>query len=101
MSTNSSNTNTDTLLGLPTELLIRIFAHLPLEDLLSIQHTCRRFNGVVSGSDSLQYFLRTKIDLLDDLTPPDFSLRDRVALLKHHETAWTNLPAQRVHSVYD
>ncbi|KAI9444501.1 hypothetical protein H4582DRAFT_821643 [Lactarius indigo] len=89
MSTNSSNT--DTFPGLPTELLIRIFAHLPLEDLLSIQHTCRRFNDVVSGSASLQYFLRTEINLLEDLLPPDFSLHDRIALLKHHETAWNNL----------
>ncbi|KAH9070660.1 hypothetical protein EDB83DRAFT_355001 [Lactarius deliciosus] len=87
MSTNSSGT----LPGLPTELLIRIFAHLQVEDLLSVQHTCRRFCDVISGSDFLQYFLHTEINLLEDLLPPDFSLHDRVALLKHHETAWNNL----------
>ncbi|KAI9438767.1 hypothetical protein H4582DRAFT_1950893 [Lactarius indigo] len=87
MSTNSS----DTLLELPTELLIRIFAHLQVEDLLSVQHTCRRFRDVISGSVSLQYFLHTEINLLEDLSLPDFSLCDRVALLKHHETAWNNL----------
>ncbi|KAH9161557.1 hypothetical protein EDB89DRAFT_715489 [Lactarius sanguifluus] len=86
MSTNSSGTFT----GLPTELLIRIFAHLPLEDLLSVQHTCRRFWDVISGSASLQYFLRTEINLLEDLAP-DLSLHDRVDLLKHQETAWNNL----------
>ncbi|KAH8986138.1 hypothetical protein EDB92DRAFT_1288317 [Lactarius akahatsu] len=87
MSTNSSGT----LTGLPTELLIRIFAHLQVEDLLSVQHTCRRFCDVISGSASLQYFLRTEINLLENILPSDFSLRDHVALLKHHETAWNNL----------
>ncbi|KAH9161564.1 hypothetical protein EDB89DRAFT_715732 [Lactarius sanguifluus] len=76
---------------LPTELLVRIFSHLQVEDLLSVQHTCRRFCDVISGSDSLQYFLHTEINLLEDLLPPDFSLRDRVDLLKHHETAWNTL----------
>ena len=89
MSTNSSNTLPRA--GLPTELLIRIFAHLQVADLLSVQHTCRRFCDVISGSASLQYFLHTEINILEDLLPPDFSLHDRVALLKHHETAWNNL----------
>ncbi|KAH9019298.1 hypothetical protein EDB83DRAFT_162393 [Lactarius deliciosus] len=87
----STDSDSDSLPGLPTELLIRIFAHLQVEDLLSVQHTCRRFCDVISGSASLQYFLRTEINLLEDLLPSDFSLRDRVALLKHHETAWDNL----------
>ncbi|KAH9025810.1 hypothetical protein EDB84DRAFT_364036 [Lactarius hengduanensis] len=86
MSANSSST----LTGLPTELLIRIFAHLPLEDLLSVQHTCRRFCDVISGSASLQHFLRTEINLLEDQAP-DLSLHDRVSLLKHHDNAWKNL----------
>ncbi|KAH9041295.1 hypothetical protein EDB85DRAFT_1470051 [Lactarius pseudohatsudake] len=89
MSPDSSDS--DSLPVLPTELLIRIFAHLQAEDLLSVQHTCRRFCGVISGGATLQYFLRTKINLLEDLLPSDFSLRGRVALLKHHETAWNNL----------
>ncbi|KAF8268714.1 hypothetical protein EI94DRAFT_1120556 [Lactarius quietus] len=88
MSTNSS----DTLSGFPTELLIRIFACLQVADLLSIQHTCRRFYDIISDSASLQYFLHTEINLLEDhLVPPDFSLHDRVALLKRHETAWNYL----------
>ena len=87
MSTNTSST----LPGFPTELLIRIFTHLQVADLLSVQHTCRRFYDVISDSASLQYFLRTEVNLLEDLLPPDFSLKDRVALLKHHETAWNNV----------
>ena len=87
MSTNSSNT----LPGLQTELLIRIFAHLQVADLLSVQHTCLRFHHVISDSASLQYFLHTEINLLEDLLPPDFSLDDRISLLKDHETAWDNL----------
>ncbi|KAI9444504.1 hypothetical protein H4582DRAFT_2094395 [Lactarius indigo] len=84
-------TNSDTLTGLPTELIVRIFAYLPLEDLLSVQHTCHKFHDVISGSASLEYFLRTEINLLEDLLPLDLSLRDRVAFLRHHETAWNNL----------
>jgi hypothetical protein len=87
MSTNSSYT----LPELPTELLTRIFAHLQVPDILTVQHLCRRFYDIVSDSASLQYFLHTEINLLEDLLPPDFSLVDRVALLKHHETAWNNL----------
>ncbi|KAI9453030.1 hypothetical protein BJY52DRAFT_870083 [Lactarius psammicola] len=87
MSTNAS----ETLPGLPAELLIRIFSLLQVADLLSVQHTCRRFCDVVSASASLQYFLRTEINLLEDILPPDISLHDRVALLKNHETAWNNL----------
>ena len=83
MSTNSH--------GLPTELLIRIFSLLQVADLLSVQHTCRRFYDIISDSASLQYFLHTEVNLLEDLLPPDFSLPDRAAFLKHHETAWNNL----------
>ena len=87
MPTNPSGT----LPGFPTELLIRIFAHLQVADLLSAQHTCRRFHDAISDSASLQYFLLTEINLLEDLSPPVYSLDDRVALLKRHETVWNNL----------
>jgi hypothetical protein len=87
MSTNSS----DTLPGFPTELLIQIFAYLQVADLLSVQHSCCRFYDVISHSASLQYFLHTEVNHFEDLLPPDFALEDRVALLKHHETAWNNL----------
>ena len=87
MPTNSSGT----LPGFPTELLIRIFSHLQVADLLSAQHTCRRFHDAISDSASLQYFLLTEVNLLEDLSPPDYSLDERVALLKRHETAWNNL----------
>ena len=87
MSTNSSGA----LPGFPTELLIRIFSHLQVADLLSAQHTCRRFHDAISDSASLQYFLLTEVNLLEDLSPPDYSLDERVALLKRHETAWNNL----------
>ena len=87
MSTNSS----DALPGFPTELLLRIFSFLQVTDLLSVQHSCCRFYDVISDSASLQYFLHTEVNLFEDLLPPNFSLEDRVALLKHHETAWNNL----------
>ncbi len=76
---------------LPTELLLRVFSLLQVTDLLSVQHTCRRFHDVVSDSASLQYFLRTKVNLLEDFMPPHVSLCDRLAILKRHEAAWNNL----------
>ena len=87
MSTNSSYP----LLEFPTELIIRVFAYLQVADLMSVQHSCRRFYDIISDSVSLQYILHTEINLLEDFLPPDLSLNDRVALLKHHETAWKNL----------
>jgi hypothetical protein len=81
-----------TLHELPTELLTQVFAYyLQVADLLSVQHLCRRFYDIISDSVSLQYFLHSKINFLEDLSPPDFSLEDCIALLKHHETAWNNL----------
>ncbi len=80
-----------TLPRLPTELLIRIFSLLQVADLLSVQHTCRRFHAIISIDTSLQYVLHTELNLLEDLLPPDVSLRDRLALLKQHESAWNNL----------
>jgi hypothetical protein len=87
MSPNSS----DPLSELPTELLIRIFAQLQVAELLSVQHTCRRFHDVISNSTLLQYILHTEINHLEALLPLDVSLNDRVALLKHQEAARENL----------
>lgn len=81
----------DTLSGLPTEVIIQIFAHLQVADLFSVQRTCRRFYDVITNSSFLQYILHTKINLLEDLLPPDVSLYDRIALLKRHEAAWKNI----------
>ena len=86
MSTNSS----DALPGFPTELLLRIFSFLQVTDLLSVQHSCCRFYDVISDSASLQYFLHTEVNLFEDLLPPNFSLEDRVALLKHHASGKTS-----------
>jgi len=35
--------------------------------------------------------LRTEVNLLEDLLPPDVPLHDRVSLLEQHETAWATL----------
>ena len=75
----------------PTDLLIRIFSHLQVTDLLSVQNTCRIFCDVISDSASLQYVLHTEVNHLEDLLPPDISIHDRVAPLKHHEIAWNSL----------
>jgi hypothetical protein len=50
-----------------------------LQTYLSVQHTCRRFYDVISDSASLQYFLHTEINLLEDLYLP-ISLLTTVSL---------------------
>ena len=87
----STTSFSDTLSGLPTELLIRICSHLQVADLLSVQHSCRRFYDVISDSTFLQYIMHTEINHLEALLPLDVPLNDCVALLKRHETAWKNL----------
>ena len=87
----STTSSFHTLPRLPTELLIRIFSHLQVADLLSVQHACRRFYDVISDSAFLQYILHTEINHLEAILPLDVPLNDRVALLKHHEIAWKNL----------
>ena len=91
-----STTSSKTLSELPTELLVQVFACLQVADLFSVQHTCRTFFHVVSDSAFLQYAIHTKINVLEDLLPPDVSLHDRVALLKHHEAAWNDLELNMV-----
>ncbi len=84
----SCNSN---LLSLSTELLIHIFAYLPVPDLLSIQNTCRRTYDIVSGTVYLQYLLRTQLNSVDDISPPNCPFSERLELLRRHERAWRDL----------
>lgn len=79
------------LLDLSAELLIHIFAYLPVKDLISVQSTCRRIHDIVAGTAYLQYLLCTQLNGVDDLLPPNCPFSERLELLRLHEKAWNDL----------
>ena len=79
------------LLDLSPELLIHIFAYLPVKDLFSVQSTCRRIHDIVAGTAYLQYLLYTQLNGVDDLLPPNCPFSERLELLRLHEKAWNDL----------
>ena len=79
------------LLSLSTELLIHIFAYLPVTDMFSVQTTCRRVYHIISDTAFLQYILHSHLSGVDDLLPPNCPFSERLELLRHHEKAWNDL----------
>jgi hypothetical protein len=82
---------------LPTELLILILSYLPVVELCAVQRTCHRIHNIVAESAQLQYVLRTQINGVDDLLPPDCPFSERLELLRRHENAWSNLQLKLSH----
>ena len=82
---------------LPTELLILILSYLPVVELCAVQRTCHRIHNIVTESARLQYILRTQINGVDDLLPPDCPFSERLELLRRHENAWSNLQLKLSH----
>ena len=82
---------TPTFPSLPTELLILILSYLPVVELWTVQRTCRRIHNIVAESAHLQYVLRTQLNGVDGLFPPDRPFSERLELLRCHENAWDNL----------
>ncbi|KAH9025824.1 hypothetical protein EDB84DRAFT_1611945 [Lactarius hengduanensis] len=72
---------TTTISSLPTEA-----SHL-----LSARETSRRIHNVITDSSHLQYILRIEINGVDDLLPPDYSITERLRLLRQHEKSWNCL----------
>ena len=78
-------------LDLPTELLCRILSYLPALDLCAAQLTCCQINRIITDTVYFQYILRTYVNGVDDLLPPDCPLHERIELLKQYEKSWNNL----------
>ncbi|KAH9984430.1 hypothetical protein BJV77DRAFT_1037705 [Russula vinacea] len=74
---------TPTFPSLPTELLILILSYLPVVELWTI-------HNIVAESAHLQYVLRTQLNGVDGLFPPDRPFSERLELLRCHENAWSN-----------
>jgi len=79
------------ILDLSTELLIHIFAYLPVKDLFSVQGSCHRIHGIVARTAYLQYLLHTQLNGVDDLLPSNCPFSERLELLRHHEKTWNDL----------
>ena len=79
------------LLNLSTELLIHIFAYLPVTDMFSVQTTCRRVYDIIAETAYLQYILHSHLNGVDDLFPLNCPFSERLGLLKHHEKTWNDL----------
>jgi len=86
---------TRSLLDLATEVLIEILAFLSPADMIAVQRTCRTIRDIVADTAYLQYTLRTKINGVDDLLPPDFPYSERLELLRRHEQSWRDLQFHR------
>ena len=82
---------TQTLLDLPTEVLVEILAYLPVVSLFSVQRTCRTIRDIIAGTTYFQYTMRAYINGVDDDLPPDFPHSERLELLRRHEQSWSNL----------
>ncbi len=88
---------TPTFPTLPTELLILILSYLPVVELCAVQRTCHRIHSIVAESARLQYILRTQINGVDDLLPPECLFSERLELLRRHENAWSKLQLKLSH----
>jgi len=82
-------------LDLPTEILCRILFYLPAVDLWFAQRVCHHIDNIITSTTDLQYILRTHMNGVDDLLPPNCSFHERLDLLKQYEKSWNNLQFDR------
>ena len=77
------------LFDCPPELLVHIFAHLPLSSLRGLLATSKALNNLISTSVLLQYILhlQSSVHSLYPSGPPT-SLADQLKVLKDAEKRW-------------
>jgi hypothetical protein len=87
------------LLDLPDEVLLFVAIKLPIVDLSSLMHSCRRFSVLIAQSSLMQYLIQTMRNGLYDPLVTDMSIPQRVKMLEIWEGAWLELtvsePSQR------
>ena len=76
------------LLGLPNELLVLIFAFLPLRSITSCKRSCRHLRAVIKQSGLLRCRIRTMKNYIENLSPPGLSTADFLENLRIWEKAW-------------
>lgn len=76
------------LLGLPSEILILIFAFLPLPEINACKRSCQRLRAVIKQSGLLRCRIRTMKNYIEDLSPPGLSTAAFLHNLRTWEKAW-------------
>ena len=76
------------LLALPDEVLLSMATKLSLADLLSLNHSCRRFFVLIAQSSLMQYLIRTMRNGLHDPLITDTPIPQRIRSLELWERAW-------------
>ncbi|KAH9012206.1 hypothetical protein EDB84DRAFT_1536677 [Lactarius hengduanensis] len=79
------------LLDLSTELVIHILSYLSVHDVGACTQASRRLRSIVSGSQYLQYLVRTQIAGVQDPFLPGLSIHERIAALERWQRAWHGL----------
>lgn len=97
----------------PTELLCKIFLHVPDPlSILSCRAVCSQFRAVIDGSIEVQYQIKLLVSGYDDnttLSLRSISTRERLVRLEKHIASWasqsdweethiSHLPLFRVHA---
>jgi len=83
------------LLDLSTELVIHILSYLSVRDVGACVQASRRLRSIVSGSQYLQYLVRTQIAGVQDPLLPALSIHERIAVLERWKRAWCSLDLRR------
>ncbi|KAH9831200.1 uncharacterized protein C8Q71DRAFT_910851 [Rhodofomes roseus] len=84
------------LLSLPTELIVRILAHLPCPVLLTFRSTSRFCRALIDADTSLQYAIELCATGAVDNPASRYVLADRLRILKERESAWQRMEFSRV-----
>lgn len=80
--------------ALPTEVIIFVFSHLGLADILKVQRINRFFHSIVQSSVHLQYLTQLFTAGLLDNPECTLSVAEKFALLEKREAAWDTLDVQ-------
>lgn len=77
-----------TLLDLPSEVIVLIVCHLPLQDILSCKQLCHRVRNLIKQSQLLQCHFQTMSSGVEDLFVPGICSSELLKSLERWEGAW-------------
>ncbi|KAH8099920.1 hypothetical protein BXZ70DRAFT_1065024 [Cristinia sonorae] len=78
-----------TIADLPNEILEIILLGVEVQSVVRVRQVCRKFNGLICNSISIQYRIELVIDGLEDGPPGGKSISDRLETLRSRRSAWT------------
>ena len=89
----------ESLLGLPSEILIGIISYLDIADVLSCQRTCCILRNIIGDSIQLHYIMQLMISGMQDNPFCRLPIADRLVGLESREAAWRSLDWEFVTSI--